>query len=82
MGWGLILALVLSVIIAAVIFHVLRKIAPLILHGILGLAVFWLLSYFGLLSVPIDIVTFLIAALGGVVGVIIVIVLAFLGVPL
>lgn len=81
MGWGLVIALVASVIIAAVLFHMLRRIVPLILHGILGLAVFWLLNYFGVLKVPIDLVTFLIAALGGVLGVIIVILLAFLGVP-
>lgn len=82
MGWGLIIALVVSVLIAAVAFHLLRKVAPLILHGLLGIAFFWLLNYFGVLSVPIDIVTFLIAALGGVLGVVLVIVLAFLGVPL
>jgi len=82
MGWGLIIALVASVVIAAVLFHMLRKIVPIVLHGILGLAVFWLLNYFGVLSVPIDVVTFLIAALGGVLGVIIVVLLAFFGVPL
>lgn len=82
MGLGLVIALAVSVIIAAVAFHLLRKIAPLILHGILGIALFWLLGYVGVLSVPIDIVTFLIAALGGVLGVAIVILLAFFGVPL
>ncbi len=82
MGWGLIIALVISVLIAAVTFHLLRKVVPLILHGILGIALFWLLNYLGVLKVPIDIVTFLIAALGGVLGVAIVIVLAFFGVPL
>ena len=82
MGWGLIIALAASVIIAAVMFHMLRKIVPLILHGLLGLAVFFLLDYFGVLKVPIDIVTILIAALGGVLGVVIVVLLAFFGVPL
>jgi len=82
MGWGLILALALSILVAAAMFHLLRRIAPLILHGIMGVAVFWLLSYLGLLHVPIDIVTFLIAALGGILGVLIVIVLYSIGVPL
>ena len=82
MAIGLIIALVLSVIVAAVLFHLLKNIVPLILHGILGLIVFWLLGYFDLLHVPIDIITFLIAAFGGVIGVAIVVVLAFLGVPL
>jgi inhibitor of the pro-sigma K processing machinery len=82
MGWGLILALVLSILVAAAIFHLLRKAVPLLLHGIAGIAVFWLLSTFGILQVPIDVVTFLIAALGGVLGVLIVLALSFLGVPL
>lgn len=82
MGWGIILALAVSILIAALIFHMLRKIAPLVLHGIMGLMVFWLLSVFGILKVPVDIVTFLIAALGGVLGVLLVIALAALGVPL
>jgi len=82
MALGLIIALVLSIIIAAVMFHMLKKVVPLILHGILGLALFWLLGYFNLLHVPIDILTFLIAAIGGVLGVAIVVVLVFLGVPL
>lgn len=64
------------------IFHLLRKVLPLLLHGVAGIAIFWLLSIFGILHVPIDIVTFLIAALGGVLGVIIVLALSFLGVPL
>jgi len=81
-GWGLILALVLSVIVAVVLFWFVKKLLPMVLHGILGIAVFWLLNYFGVLHVPIDIITFLIAAFGGVIGVAIVVALAVLGVPL
>ena len=82
MAWGLILALFLSVLVAALAFHLLKKIAPLILHGLLGIALFWLLSYLGLIAVPINIITFLIAAFGGVFGVLIVVLLAFLRIPL
>ncbi|MCX8175136.1 MAG: pro-sigmaK processing inhibitor BofA family protein [Candidatus Micrarchaeota archaeon] len=82
MGWGLIIALFASFLIAAAIFHILRKLIPLVVHGVLGLAFFWLLNYFGILLVPIDAATFLIAALGGVLGVVLVIILTFLGVPL
>ena len=82
MAIGLIIALVLSIIVAVVLFHVLKNIVPLILHGILGLVVFWLLDYFGILAIPLDWITFLIAAFGGVIGVAIVVVLAFLHVPL
>ncbi len=82
MAWGIILALIISLIVAAVSFHFLRRLAPIILHGIIGIALFWLLSYLGILHVPIGIATFLIAALGGIPGVIIVLVLSFFGVPL
>ena len=82
MAWGIILALVLSVLVAAVTFHFLRKLAPLVLHGIMGLALFWLLSSVGILHVQLDIFTFLIAALGGIPGILIVIGLSFFGVPL
>lgn len=82
MGWGTILALVISVCIAIVLFYVLRKITPLLINGVFGLVIFWLLSYFGVLKVPLDILTFLIAALGGVIGVIVVVILSALGIPL
>ncbi|MFH1094656.1 MAG: sigmaK-factor processing regulatory BofA [Candidatus Micrarchaeota archaeon] len=79
---GLFIALGLSIIIALALYWVLRKILPLIINGVLGLTVFWLLSALGLLSVPLDWITFLIAAIGGAVGVVIVLALAALGIPL
>ena len=82
MGWGLILALVLSILVAVVLFHLLRRVLPLIINGFFGIVIFWLLSFFGMLDVPIDIITFLIAAFGGIIGVVIVVVLAAIGVPL
>lgn len=82
MGFGLMLALAISIVVFLVLFHLIRKIVPLIFHGIAGIAVFWLLSYLRVLNVPIDAVSFLIAALGGAVGVLVVIALAYLGIPL
>ncbi|MCX8196867.1 MAG: pro-sigmaK processing inhibitor BofA family protein [Candidatus Micrarchaeota archaeon] len=82
MSWGLLLALLISFLIAAALFHILRKILPLILHGIAGIIIFWLFSHFGIINVPIDAATFLIAAFGGILGVILVLILSFLGVPL
>ena len=82
MGWGLIIALILSIVILAVLFKLLKKVMPLILNGAFGLIVFWLLDYFGVMHVPLDIWTFLISAIGGIFGVIIVLALSFLGVPL
>ncbi len=82
MGWGTILALIISVGIAVALFYVLKKVAPLIINGVFGLVVFWLLSYFGILRVPLDFWTFLISALGGAVGVIIVVIFSAIGIPL
>ncbi len=82
MGIGLLLALGLSILVFYLLFRMIRKVVPLLLHGIFGVAVFWLLNHLGILHVPIDWVTFLIGAFGGVLGVAIVIVLAAMGVPL
>lgn len=82
MGWGLLAALFVSFLIFYFLFRMLRKIMPLILHGLLGIAVFWALNQMNILRVPIDIVTFLIAAFGGILGVLIVILFSALGLPL
>jgi len=82
MAWGLLLALAISILIAAALFYVLKKLAPLVLNGIFGILIFWLLSYFGLIRAPIDLLTFLIAAIGGIFGVLIVLLLTYLGIPL
>jgi len=82
MALGLYIALVLSVLVAWAVFHVTKKLGALIFHAIFGLVVFWLFNYFGILKIPLDFVTLLIAALGGVLGVAMVIALSFFGVPL
>jgi inhibitor of the pro-sigma K processing machinery len=82
MGAGLLIALAVSIVIFAVLLHLLRKIMPLILHGVAGMIIFWIIGYAGIIKVPLDIVTFLIAAFGGVLGVATVLLLAAFGVPL
>lgn len=82
MGYGLFIALAVSVLLFYLLYRFVRKIVPLIVHGIFGVAIFWLLNYLGLLRIPIDAVTFLIGAFGGVLGVVVVILLAYFGVPL
>jgi len=82
MGFGLWLALAASVFIAYFLFHLTRRLGALLFHGIFGMVVFWLFNYFGVLHVPLDFVTFIIAAFGGVIGVIVVVVLSALGIPL
>jgi len=82
MGWGLIIALFVSFLAFYTLFYLFRRILPLVLHGIVGVAVFWALSQLGLLKVPIDIATFLIAAFGGMLGVLMVVLLSLFGIPL
>ena len=82
MGVGLWLALAASVFIAYFLFHITRNIGALAFHGIFGLAVFWLFGYFGVLRIPLDFVTFIIAAFGGVIGVALVVLFSALGIPL
>ncbi|MFA6328464.1 MAG: pro-sigmaK processing inhibitor BofA family protein [Candidatus Micrarchaeia archaeon] len=82
MGFGLWLALAASVFIAYFVFHFTRKFGALIFHGVFGMVVFWLFNYFGVLSVPLNFVTFIIAAIGGVLGVALVVLFSALGVPL
>ncbi len=82
MAWGALIALFLSIAAALVIYAVIKKLWPLFVNGVLGVAAFWLLSYFHIISVPIDWITFLICAIGGVFGVGVVILLVALGVPL
>ena len=82
MGFGLWLALAASVFIAYFLFHFTRKLGTLVFHGIFGMVVFWLFNYFGVLRVPLDFVTFIIAAIGGVLGVGLVVLFSALGIPL
>jgi hypothetical protein len=82
MGYGLWIALGISILLFYLLYRFVRRIVPLIMHGIFGISVFWLLNYLGVLRIPIDTITFLIGAFGGVLGVVVVIMLAYLGVPL
>lgn len=82
MNIGTIIALAVSVLAAIILYKILKSIMPLIYNGLVGLAVFWVLGILGIIKVNIDIWTFLIAAIGGIFGVIAVIVLAWLGIPL
>ncbi|MCX8195194.1 MAG: pro-sigmaK processing inhibitor BofA family protein [Candidatus Micrarchaeota archaeon] len=82
MGWGLLIALLISLLVFYLLFHFLRRLMPLVLNGLIGVALFWAVGELGLIKVPIDILTFLIAAFGGAFGVIVVLILAWIGVPL
>lgn len=82
MGWGMAVALLVSLFIAFAIFHMMKRLLPLVINGVLGIVVFWLLSIYGIIHAPIDLLTFLVAAFGGIFGVGVVLLLTWLGVPL
>ena len=81
MAVGILVALVICIFAFFTVLHVTRKVIPLVLNGILGMAAFWALNYAGLMHIPMDWVSFAVAALGGVLGVLLIMVLAALGVP-
>jgi|GEM_PF-915320 len=82
MGTGMLFALVLSVGVFYILFHLVRKIVPLILHGIAGMAIFWALDFLGIIHIPLNWMAFAIAALAGTIGVLIVVGLAALGIQM
>lgn len=82
MALGTIIALAISLVAAVILYKVLKKVSMLVLNGLLGVATFWILDIAGIIHVSIDIWTFLIAAIGGLVGVAVVIILTILGIPI
>ncbi len=82
MSLGTIIALAVSIVAAVVLYKILKKIMPLIYNGLVGIAVFWILDILGIMSVKIDLWTFLIVAIGGIFGVAAVIILTWLNIPL
>lgn len=82
MGSGLLFALVMSVGVFYILFHLVRKASSLIWHAVLGMAIFIAINYLGIAQVPINWMTVAIAALAGTVGVFIVLGLTALGIPL
>lgn len=82
MGWGIIIALVVSIIAAVVLYKIVKNVITLVLNGLIGIAVFIILNFLGIANIPINLWTFLIAAIGGIFGIVVVIVLTFLGITL
>ena len=77
----ILLIAVAVIVIAKFVFKVAGKeLIALIVNAAVGFLILWLINYFGLVSIPMNIVTILVAGLLGVPGVIILIILAFLGV--
>jgi hypothetical protein len=83
-----IIAIIVAVIIAILIYFVLKKGIALLINAIVGVVVLFLINVIGLMQligypdVPINWLTILISAIGGFLGVIIVLIMHLLGVSL
>ncbi len=75
-----ILGLILAIIIVIVLFRVARNIPALIGNAVIGVIILVILNLFLSPPVVINIWSILISAIGGIAGVIIVVVLHFLGI--
>lgn len=82
------LALILVVLIAVFLFRILKTVIGLVINAIVGVILLWLINALDLMSIvgrsdiPINLITVLICAIGGVFGVLVTVVLHLLGVPL
>jgi len=83
-----IIAIIVAVIIAILIYFVLKRAVALVINAIVGVIVLFLINVLGLMQligypdVPINWLTILISAIGGFLGVVIVLIMHLLGVPL
>ncbi|NLB01421.1 MAG: sigmaK-factor processing regulatory BofA [Methanomicrobiales archaeon] len=82
------LALVLVIVLAFILYKVVKSVRDLILNAVVGVILLWLINLLGLMhlvgrsDIPINILTVLICAIGGVFGVILTVVFHLLGIPL
>jgi inhibitor of the pro-sigma K processing machinery len=78
---GSVVGIILAIVVAVIIYYLLKQVVALVINAVLGIIVLFLLNLFhvmglfGASDLPIDWITILISAIGGLVGVIIVIVL-------
>jgi hypothetical protein len=85
---GSIVGIILAIVAVIIIYFLLKKVVVLVINAIVGVIVLFLLNLFHVMSLfgapdlPIDWITILISAIGGLVGVAIVILLHLAGVAL
>jgi hypothetical protein len=83
---GPILGIILAIVAAFLIYFFIKKFVSLVINAIVGIIVLFLLNFFDVMglfgapNLPIDWITVIICAIGGLPGVIIVIVLTIFGV--
>jgi hypothetical protein len=71
--------LIIALLAAIVIFRGLKRFLPLIINSLGALIVLWILNYFGL-GILINIWSVLVVAIGGFAGLVLVVLLHFLGI--
>ncbi|KAF5073459.1 SigmaK-factor processing regulatory protein BofA [anaerobic digester metagenome] len=83
------LALILVIVLAFVLYKAVKSVTGLIINAVVGVILLWLINLLDLMQllgqpddIPINIITVLICAIGGIFGVIITVVLHLLGIPL
>ena len=75
------LAVALVFLVAKFLLHLgLKTILGLVINSIIGFVVLYLINLTGIISIPLNIITCLVAGLLGIPGVIVLVVLAFIGV--
>ncbi|NLX50110.1 MAG: transcriptional regulator [Methanospirillum sp.] len=77
---GELIALVIAIIVVVVLFKVLKSVPALVMNAAIGVAALWVLNRFFGLNVAIDLWSVLVSAIGGILGVILVVVLSFFGI--
>jgi hypothetical protein len=85
---GSLVVICLAIVVAVIIYYLLEDILTLVVNAVVGVVVLFLLNLFHVMSLvgasdlPIDWITVLVSAIGGLVGVIIIVVLHLAGVVL
>jgi inhibitor of the pro-sigma K processing machinery len=85
---GAIIGIILAIVAAILIYFFIKKFVSLVINAIVGVVILFLLNVFhimplfGASDIPIDWITIIICAIGGLPGVIIVIILHLAGITL
>jgi hypothetical protein len=85
---GSVVGIILAIVVAVIIYFLLKNVIALVVNAIVGVIVLFLLNLFHIMSLfgasdlPIDWITILVSAIGGFVGVVIVVILHLAGVVL
>ena len=71
--------LLLAIVLIYVLWNVLKNVGHLVVNSIMGIIIFWLLNEFFGLGIPIYWLSILVVAIAGIPGVLLVLLIHFLG---